>query len=196
MRRGVAEMRNNNQKIFSRILRPVIKASFILILTLILVPSAWSLWFEKTDIRVSVTTGGWTVPRSHGYWKHQFHVYLTGRGSAQEDNESLAAMLTNISNRSACLDFDGSENVMFQQAYVVLSNSTDSDARLRRELLTLYLNMESGYADGKTMTLSNNTVVDGPWLTSWAENILAHGSPAQKDQVKDVVEEFNTRWES
>lgn len=99
--------------------------------------------------------------RSVGYWKHQFDVYLTGRGCAQETAADLEAYLDVV-----CAHFDelgvytGLETFTFQDAKDILTIWLWRPMleRAKKQMFALLLNFASGRIGNETVVSHDGRV--------------------------------------
>jgi len=127
-------------------------------------------------------------PRTIGYWKHQFSSYLCKNGKAQVNAGSLGQYLDQISSQSPIFEFTGTRNQKFQQALAILNppNHSSMEAKLKAQLLALWLNYVSGYAGGfKLEGMTAQQIIQG------SENALTNHQTSQYEYWKNLCDRFN-----
>jgi len=91
-------------------------------------------------------------PHTIGFWKNQFATALCKNGEPQVPAATLEQYLNQISSQSAICDFTGThtQKEKFQQALNILipSNHASMEAKLKAQLLALWLNYMAGWTGG------------------------------------------------
>lgn len=130
--------------------------------------------------------------RTIGYWKHQFDVYLTGRGHAQESSEDLDEYLN-----LAHVHFDvlgiyiDLQNFDFEDAKDVL---TVSGGRLmldraKQQLFGLLLNFASGRIGNETVVSDDGRVAAE--AVTYTVILINDGDPANDELAKTICDLIN-----
>jgi len=130
--------------------------------------------------------------RGMGYWKHQFDVYLTGRGHAQEMEADLQTYLSAVHTHFDVLGiYTGLGEFDFQDAKDVLTvrGGKLAEDRARQHLFALLLNFASG-------RIGNYTVVteDGRYAAdavTLASALIGDGDPENDRLAKNLSEWIN-----
>jgi hypothetical protein len=190
-------MKNKTPNHFFKTIK-ILAYALLLVVGISTFSSVQSLWWERNRINIEVNTGDWTVPRSHGYWKHQYDSCSCSQSNGNKlDNQTLESYLANITSRSQIFNFSNTTLENFQEAYAILSLGGPSQENLlKRELLALWLNTVSGYTEGYRLTLSNGTSLTSEQVIGLAEQALLNGDTTEYEQLKDLCEEFNTKWDN
>jgi len=129
-------------------------------------------------------------PHTIGFWKNQFSTALCKNGKPQIDKTTLEQYLTYISSQSQVFihSFTGSQNNKFNQALNILSpsNHANMEAKLKAQLLALWLNYVAGWTDGyKLDGMTAKQIIDG------AENALKTGQTTKYGYWKNLCDDFN-----
>jgi len=127
-------------------------------------------------------------PRTIGFWKNQFSEALCKSGRPQVPASTLLTYLNQISSQSQIFKFTGTQKEKFQQALNILSPSTSSsmEAKLKAQLLALWLNYMAGWTDGyKLDGMTAKQIIDG------AENALKTGQTTKYEYWKNLCDRFN-----
>jgi len=131
-------------------------------------------------------------PCTIGFWKNQFSPYLCKYGKAQVPAATLLQYLNQISNQSNVFNFTGTQKEKFQQALDILDlpRRPTPEAKLKAQLLALWLNYMAGWTDGYK--------VDGK--TAWdiiqgSEYALLHNLTSDYGKWKDLCDRFNNLGE-
>ena len=182
----------------------------IVILTLTVIPGASSLWYKKLHTNITVKTGDWSHPRSKGYWCHSLSSSLCGchdnhgNNSAFPTYSQLTSYLRDIGNRSDVFTFNGTDFENVKTAMHILQccnsgcnswNHNSMENKLRAQLLAVWLNVVSGYGDGYKLDLGNTTVLTGEEIINMSETALLNHNTPSYESLKNICEEYNTRWE-
>lgn len=127
-------------------------------------------------------------PCTIGFWKNQFSPYVCKNGKAQIPAATLEQYLNQISSQSKIFKFTGTQNQKFQKAIDILSPSTHSsmEAKLKAQLLALWLNYVAGWTDGyKLDGMTAKQIIDG------AENALKNHQTSNYQYWKNLCNDFN-----
>lgn len=128
-------------------------------------------------------------PRTIGFWKNQFSKALCKNGNPQVPAATLDQYLTLINSQSPYFEFTGTQKQKFQQALDILSpsNHASMEAKLKAQLLALWLNYEAGWTDG--YKVNGKTAWD---IIQGSENALKNGSTTnQYEYWKNLCDRFN-----
>ena len=131
-------------------------------------------------------------PHTIGFWKNQFDKALCKNGKPQVPAATLLQYLNQISNQSPYFEFTGSQKDKFQQALSILSPSTNANmkAKLKAQLLALWLNYEAGWTEGyKVSGMTAWQIIQG------SENVLQNGPTNQYEYWKNKCDQFNNLGE-
>jgi len=132
--------------------------------------------------------------RTIGYWKHQFDVYLSGRGSAQEDSTELEDYLDLVHLHFDVLGiYTDLENFDFVDAKNVL---TVSGGRLmldraKQQLFALLLNFASGKIGNETVVSADGRVAAE--AVTYAAILISDGDPENDELAKTICDLINNR---
>ena len=101
------------------------------------------------QIKIGVTCQK-EYPHTIGFWKNQFSEALCKSGRPQVPAATLLTYLNQISSQSPYFEFTGTQKQKFQQALDILSpsNHASMEAKLKAQLLALWLNYVAGWAGG------------------------------------------------
>jgi len=127
-------------------------------------------------------------PYTIGFWKNQFSEALCKSGKPQVPASTLLTYLNQISSQSKIFNFTGLQKDKFQQALNILSPSTSSsmEAKLKAQLLALWLNYVAGWTDGyKLDGMTAKQIIDG------AETALIKHQTSQYEYWKNLCDDFN-----
>jgi len=146
-------------------------------------------WQYTFKIKIRTTCYPERHPRTIGFWKHQFQVALGQiKGKAQVDPDTLEAYLNQINSSSAVFTFTGTRTEKFQTALKILTppNRSSMEAKLKAQLLALWLNYVSGWTNGyKIDGMTAEEIIEG------SENALTTPIPAEYEYWKDLCDRFN-----
>ena len=127
-----------------------------------------------------------------GYWKHQFSVYLTGHGNAQETEADLYMYLDEAFNHFGvlCL-FEGMGDFGFEEAHAILSvkGNRPMESKARQHLFTLLLNFASGRIGNATLISEDNR--DAADAITYVAQLILDGDATNDGLAKDICEEIN-----
>ncbi|NUQ43175.1 MAG: choice-of-anchor D domain-containing protein, partial [Calditrichaceae bacterium] len=129
--------------------------------------------------------------RSMGYWKHQFDVYLTGRGHAQETEAALYDYIARI-HEHYTPHFDIFEDMTtFGQWQEVLSVKGNAPMwkRARQQLAATLLNFTSLKIGQYTVVTADNRTA-GDVLT-YVSLLLTDGTTSNDELAKNLAEKMN-----
>ncbi len=129
--------------------------------------------------------------RGMGYWKHQFDVYVTNRGNAQETQAQLNAYIASVHEH-----YTPHFNILatlntFQDWQGALSakGSAGMYIKARRHLASLVLNLASLKLGQYTVVTSDGRSV-GDVLT-YVSQLLIDANPANDGLANDLAEKVN-----
>ena len=127
-------------------------------------------------------------PGSIGYWKHQFSVWLEGKGNPMVDQAVLEDWLDAVSFQSEVFEFVGTQTDKFNQAFDILepTKSWTTLDHLKAQLLGLWLNFVSGRTIGLTYQQ-----MDAWEIITASEQVIIGNQIANMEQWKNTCESFN-----
>jgi hypothetical protein len=145
-------------------------------------------WEYTFQIQIQLTCQT-NKPRSTGFWKTQFKAHLNGKGKAQVSANDLEQYLDQISTDSPIFEFTGTRKQKFIQAYKILNPPVHAsmEAKLKSQLLALWLNHASSWAGG--WTIDGMTALQ---IIQGSENALLNHQTTQYQYWKNLCERFNT----
>ena len=130
--------------------------------------------------------------RSIGFWKHQFDVYLTGRGNAQESSSDLETYLDIVHIHFDVLGvyFD-LENYDFEDAKNVLTvkGGRLMEDRAKQQLFALLLNFASARIGNETVVSEDGRVAAE--AVTLAAALINDGDPDNDELAKTVCDLIN-----
>jgi hypothetical protein len=130
--------------------------------------------------------------RTIGYWKHQFDVYLTNRGNAQESSADLYSYLNIVHVHFNILGvyFDLG-NYDFEDAKDVLTvrGGRLMEDRAKQQLFALLLNFASGRIGNETVVADDGRVAAE--AVTLAAMLINDGDPANDELAKTVCDLIN-----
>jgi len=133
-------------------------------------------------------------PRSAGFWKNEFSVALDKKnGEAQLSPSELENYLNQISGQSQVFKFTGTQKQKFAQAVGILQpqSSSSMEAKLKQQLLALWLNQAAGWTAGYTVGgTTAHQIIKG------SENALFYRRTSQYEYWKNFCERFNNLGEN
>jgi uncharacterized protein YegL len=167
---------------------------------MIVTPLGYSVWPAETQTGIEVI--GYPCTEAHfvltptvtsndcrsiGYWKHQFDVYLSGRGNAQESSTDLEDYLDLVHLHFDVLGvYVDLENFNFEDAKDVLtvkgSGSTEDHAK--QQLFALLLNFASGKIGNETVVSEDGRLAAE--AVSYAANLINDGDPTNDGLAQTV----------
>jgi hypothetical protein len=126
-------------------------------------------------------------PQTSAYWRQQLQTSLYNPNQATVDPIILQQYLTQISQQSNVYRFSGTQAQMFQQALNILNPARHtSEADLKEQLLTLWLNQAAG--------CTGNYKIDGKTsqqLIQASENALQNHQTSRYSNYASQCERFN-----
>lgn len=137
--------------------------------------------------------------RGKGYWKHQFDVYVLGRGNAQESETALIGYIAAVANYySAHFDIfddicsgDSEADFVAWQDVLSVKGNAGMAAKAKAQLAALVLNMMSlKIAQYEVVTADPDGRSAGDVLT-YVSNLLSDGDAANDELAKDLAEQVN-----
>jgi hypothetical protein len=130
--------------------------------------------------------------RTIGYWKHQFDVYLSGRGHAQEELADLEAHLDLVDLHFQVLGvYVDLENFDFEDAKDVLTvkGGRLMQDRAKQQLFALLLNFASGRIGNETVVSEDDRVAaEG---VTYSTILINDGDPANDELAKTICDLIN-----
>ena len=127
--------------------------------------------------------------RSAGFWKNEFCVALDKKnGEALLSLSELENYLDQVSRQSQVFKFRGTQKQRFEQAIGILQPQSCSsmEAKLKQQLLTLWLNQVAGWTTGCTLGgTTSQQIIKG------SENALLSHRTSQYEYWKNLCELFN-----
>lgn len=143
-------------------------------------------WQYTFQIKIGITCE--TVkPCSMGFWKQQFSSYTCNKGDPQVNAATLLQYLTQITSQSRIFKFTGTQRQKFQQALNILTppDSSSMEAKLKAQLLALWLNYAAGWTEGWTLQgMSAQQIIQG------SESALNHQT-GKYENWKNLCDNFN-----
>jgi hypothetical protein len=130
--------------------------------------------------------------RTIGYWKHQFNVYTSGRGNAQETEADLYNYLDVVYQHFDELGvYVDLENFDFEDAKNILTvrGGRLMLERTKQQLFALLLNFASGRIGNETI-VSNDGRVAAEAVT-YVAGLINDGDPANDELAKDICDLIN-----
>jgi PKD repeat protein len=130
--------------------------------------------------------------RTIGFWKHQFDVYVTNRGNAQESSSDLEAYLDIVHIHFDVLGvyFD-LENYDFEDAKNVLTvrGGRLMEDRAKQQLFALLMNFASGRIGNETVVSDDGRVAAE--AVTLASALINDGNPDNDELAKTVCDLIN-----
>ncbi len=130
--------------------------------------------------------------RTIGYWKHQFDVYLSGRGRAQEDSADLEGYLDLVHLHFNVLGvYIDLENFNFEDAKNVLTVSGGKlmEDRAKQQLFALLLNFASGRIGNETVVSDDGRVAAE--AVTYVAILINDGDPEDDELAKTIGDLIN-----
>lgn len=130
--------------------------------------------------------------RTIGYWKHQFNVYTSGRGHAQESEADLYNFLDVVYQHFDELDvYVDLENFDFEDAKNILTvrGGRLMLERAKQQLFALLLNFASGRIGNETVVSDDDRVAAE--AVKLVANLINDGDPANDELAKDISDLIN-----
>jgi len=135
--------------------------------------------------------------RSKGYWKHQFDVYVNGRGNANESEQDLIDYIAEVDARYTQHFnlFDGMTNGIddFEEWQDVLSvnGNAGMEAKAKAQIAALLLNIVSlKVAQYEGVTEDSKTAGD---VLLYVSDLVEDGDPSNDELAKDLAESVNNQ---
>lgn len=130
--------------------------------------------------------------RSIGYWKHQFNVYTSGRGNAQENYADLETYLNLVHQHFSVLgvyvDIENFNRNDAKNVLTVRAGSLMLD-RAKQQLFALLLNLASAKI-GQETVVSDDGRVSAEAVT-YVSTLINDGNPENDELAKDICELIN-----
>ncbi len=149
--------------------------------------------FDLTEIVVV------NAARSKGYWKHQFDVYVKGRGHAQESEQDLIDYIDEVDERYNSLSLfnlfdgmtDGEDDFEEWQDVLSVKGNEGMVAKATAQLAALLLNIMSlKIAQYEIVTVDGKTAGDVLIFTS---ELIEDGDDTNDELAKDLAESVNNQ---
>jgi hypothetical protein len=144
-------------------------------------------WQYTFQIRINVACQT-VAPCPLEFWGHQFLSYPCKPGNSQVNATTLEQYLNRITSQSKVFNFTGTQGQKFQQALSILTLSVSSsmEAKLRAQLLALWLNYVAGWTEGWTLQgMSAQQIIQG------SENALINQQTTQYAYWKNLCDSFD-----
>jgi hypothetical protein len=143
-------------------------------------------WTYTFQIKIGLTCQK-GYPHTIGFWKNQFAPYLGKPGKPQIDAKTLQNYLDQISTQSNIFEFTGTRTQKFQQALNILNPiSSKMEAKLKAQLLALWLNYVAGWTEGyKYNGMTAWQIIQG------SENALLNNQTNKYEYWKNMCDGFN-----
>jgi len=145
-------------------------------------------WQYKFQTKIGVLCNPEVHPRTIGYWKNQFSQCLCRDGKPQVSASTLEQYLNKISSQSRICKFTGTQRQKFQQVLAMLQvyESSSMEAKLKAQLLALWLNYVSDYSNGYTYQgKTAQQIIQG------SENTLLNHQTSKYEYWKNMCDGFN-----
>lgn len=172
---------------------------------MIVTPLGYSVSPSETQTNIAVAGGECTTVdfiftptivtndcRTIGYWKHQFNVYTSGRGNAQEGYADLEAYLNLVHQHFDVLGiYVDLDNFDFEDAKDVLTVRGGSlmTERAKQQLFALLLNFASGRIGNETVVSDDGQVAAE--AVTLAAALINDGDPVNDELAKDICDLIN-----
>jgi hypothetical protein len=172
---------------------------------MIVTPLGYSVSPSETQTNVMVTSGQCSnvdfvlTPsiisndcRTIGYWKHQFNVYTSGRGNAQESSTDLETYLDLVHQHFNILGiYVDLENFDFEDAKNVLTvrGSNNMLDRAKQQLFSMLLNFASDRVGNETVISDDNRVAAE--AVTFVAALINDGLPDNDEQAKTICDKIN-----
>ncbi len=131
--------------------------------------------------------------RSKGYWKHQFDVYVSNTGNAQETQSNLNTYISMVNQYYTPHFSFFSGMTAFSQWQSVLSVANNSNMlnKAKAQLAALVMNLMS-YKIGQSVVVSADGRTAGDVLT-YVSEIIAGSNASLYELAKNLAEAVNTQ---
>jgi hypothetical protein len=131
--------------------------------------------------------------RGIGYWKHQFDVYITNRGAAQESPSNLTTYISRVHQYyTPHFDlFDGKTTFADWQGVLTVKGNAPMAERAKQQLGAFVLNLVSSKISQLTAVAADGRTA-GDALT-YVSGLLADGIPSNDESAKNLAEMVNTQ---
>lgn len=172
---------------------------------MVVTPLGYTVVPAETQTNVSVFSGDCTEvdfvlsptvvtndSRTIGYWKHQFNVYTSGRGNAQESYADLETYLNLVHQHFSILGvYVNIENFTLEDAKNVLTVRGGSLMldRAKQQLFALLLNLASSKI-GQETVVSYDGQVSAEAVT-YVSTLINDGNPENDELAKDICDLTN-----
>ena len=144
-------------------------------------------WEYNFQIKIGVSCQEGN-PCTIGFWKNQFPKALCKSGNPQVNPTKLEQYLDQITSKSKVYNFTGTQKEKFQQALDILDlpRRPTPEAKLKAQLLALWLNYVAGWTAG--YTVEGMTAIE---IIEGSEEVLNAGQTADYEYWKDLCDDFN-----
>jgi len=145
-------------------------------------------WEYKFQIKIGVSCSPAGHPRTIGFWKNQFSSYICKSGDPQVGESTLEQYLNQITSQSKIFKFTGTWKQKFQQALAILQppEHSNMEAKLKAQLLALWLNYVAGWTGG--YTYNGKTAQQ---IIQSSENALLNHQTSKYEYWKNMCDGFN-----
>lgn len=135
--------------------------------------------------------------RSKGYWKHQFDVYVKGKGNAQESEQDLLEYIVEVESRYTTPHYqtifqdmaDGVDDFEEWQATLSVKNKPSMEERATAQLGALVLNVMSlKVGQYELVTDDDRDVGD---VIIYVSELVENGDASDDELAKDLAESVN-----
>ncbi|MBT8378722.1 MAG: T9SS type A sorting domain-containing protein, partial [Ignavibacteria bacterium] len=143
--------------------------------------------FDLTEIVVV------NAARSKGYWKHQFDVYVRGRGNAQETEQDLWDYI-DLVHQHYTLHYDlYTTYTTFEdwQGVLSLKGNHPMVDRAKQHLAALIMNMVSGKVGQYTVVTEDGRDVGD--VIQYCSDLIIDGDDTNDELAKDLAESVNNQ---
>jgi len=172
---------------------------------MIVTPLGYSVSPSETQTNIEVVSGQCTdvdfvltptiitnTCRTIGYWKHQFNVYTSGRGNAQESSAELESYLDLVHQHFSILGiYLELENYDFEDAKDILTVRGGSLLldRAKQQLFALLLNFASGRIGNETFISDDGRVAAE--AVTFVSNLINDGNAENDEMAKNICDLIN-----
>ena len=131
--------------------------------------------------------------RSKGYWKHQFDVYVTNKGNAQETKQDLENFI-NLVHQHYTLHYGiFSDYLTFEdwQGILSLKGNQPMADRAKQHLAALIMNMVSNKVGQYTIVTADGRDVGD--VVQYVSDLILDGITTNDELAKDLAESVNNQ---
>jgi hypothetical protein len=151
-------------------------------------------WTYAFNVEAKISCGPISHPRQVCFWKYQFCAALTKiKCDEGLTPTTLQNCLNQITQQSHVFTFTGTQNQKLKQALAILQTTCFSsiEARLKSQLLALWLNYVAGWTTGYTVGKMNaNQIITG------SESVITRHLTKQFEYWKNMCELFNNIYDT